>query len=166
MTALFLMYPVPGHVNSTFLMANALHKAGYRVVYGHGGTLELAGQIQQQGFLIHWLTSNPFGLNLEESANINRQDSYMETLIDKFTNQNFRARTYDLQNALSAIKPDLIFLDVTFSTDFIILYPLRNRTEIIFIQTKFSTYYSPAVPPLNCLINPQDPNVIHAIKQA
>ncbi|MVM40917.1 hypothetical protein GO730_29865 [Spirosoma sp. HMF3257] len=69
MTALFLMVPAYGHLNATFRLARQLQKDGYIIVYAYAGLPELAEHIRKQGFGIHWLQSQPFGLGVDEVLN-------------------------------------------------------------------------------------------------
>ncbi|KAA9355161.1 glycosyltransferase family 1 protein [Larkinella humicola] len=151
MTALFFMVPAYGHLNLTFKLARQLQSDGYQIVYGYLGKPELAQQIHRQGFAVHWLQSLPFGIGVEEATHKEKSESYLESLLDRFTDKTFRARSADLQRTVEALKPALIFVDSYYSTDFIVLYPfIKDKgIEVILLQTMLSTYEDAATPPLN-----------------
>lgn len=156
MTALFLVPSAQGHLNRSFLVARQLKDQGYQVVYGYLGLPEMAKLIYQQGFAVQWLQSHPFGVGLDEVINEQKAESYLETLIDRFTNRTFHERTADLTRVIRELKPSLIVLDVFLSTDFIILYPLlvQYACRLVFLQNMLSTYDDGYTPPLNSSLIP------------
>ncbi len=156
MTALFLIPAAYGHLNRSFLVARQLKEQGYHVVYGYLGPPEMAKLIYQQGFAVQWLQTYPFGVGMDEVINEQKQESYLETLIDRFTNRTFHERTADLNRLMSEVKPNLIVLDVFMSTDFIILYPLlaQGTCRLVFLQNMLSTYDDGYTPPLNSALIP------------
>lgn len=156
MTALFLIPAAYGHLNRSFLVARQLKEQDYHVIYGYLGPPEMAKLIYQQGFAVQWLQSHPFGVGLDEVINEQKQESYLETLIDRFTNRTFKERTADLKRLMSEVKPNLILLDVFLSTDFIILYPLLQTSgcQLVFLQNMLSTYDDGITPPLNSALIP------------
>ncbi len=167
MTALFVMLPAYGHLNPTFALARQLETDGYRIVYAYTGTPDLAQSVQRQGFAIHWLQSQPFGVGFDEAMNRNRSESYLETLLDRFTDQTYQARTADWQRTLTSLKPDLILLDAFLSTDFVVLYPLirPDTTRIVLLQTMLPTYYDPKTPPLTSSLLAKNTD-LHSINRA
>lgn len=156
MTALFLISPAYGHLHRSFPVARQLQAAGYTPVYGHFGSPELAQQIKQQGFRLHWMQTVPFGVGLDESLHQDKPESYLETLLDRLTKRTFHARTTDITNALATLKPSLILVDAFMSTDFIILYPLiaHSQTKVVILQNMLSTYDDGLTPPLNAALIP------------
>lgn len=156
MTALFLMAPAYGHLNRSFPVARQLQADGYTIVYGHFGGHELAQQIKQQGFGLHWMQTTPFGVGLDESLHQGKRESYLETLLDCLTKRTFHARTTDLTNTLTSLKPSLILVDAFLSTDLIILYPLltHSQTKVVILQNMLSTYNDGLTPPLNSTLVP------------
>lgn len=156
MIALFLVPPAMGHLNRSFLVARQLKREGYHVVYGYLGPPEIAKLIYQQSFAVQWLQSYPFGVGLDEVINEQKADSYLETLIDRFTNRTFQERTTDLTRVIRDLKPALIVLDVFMSTDFIILYQLLEKfsCRLVFLQNMLSTYNDGYAPPLNSALIP------------
>lgn len=156
MTALFLISPAYGHLNRSFPVARQLQADGYTLVYGHFGSQELAQQIRQQGFGLHWMQTIPFGVGLDESQHQGKPESYLETLLDYLTKRTFYARTADLTNTVTTLKPSLILVDAFMSTDFIILYPLlvHSHTKVIILQNMLSTYDDGLTPPLNSTLVP------------
>ena len=141
-TALFLMAPAYGHLNPSFRVASQLRASGYRVVYACDGQLELLRHIAKQGFAINPVQSYPFGVGIDETLNADRAESYLETLLDRFTGQSRASRTADLQRLLTELRPSLIFIDAFFSTDFILLYPMLQRqpAQVVVLQTMLPTY--------------------------
>jgi zeaxanthin glucosyltransferase len=156
MTALFLMAPAYGHLNRSFPVARQLQADGYTIVYGHFGAHELAQQIKQQEFGLHQMQTVPFGVGFDESLHQGKRESYLETLLDCLTKRTFHARTADLTNTLTNLKPALILVDTFLSTDFIILYPLlaRSQTKVVILQNMLSTYNDGLTPPLNSALVP------------
>lgn len=156
MTALFLMAPAYGHLNRSFPVARQLRAEGYRIVYGHFGSPEMAQTIQQQGFGLHWMQSTPFGVGFDEMLHETKRESYLETLLDRLTNRTFHTRTAELTATIAALKPSLILVDAFLSTDFIILYPLlkNTRTRVVILQNMLSTYNDGLTPPLNSSLVP------------
>ena len=156
MTALFLMSPAYGHLNRSFPVARQLQADGYTIVYGHFGAQELAQQIKQQGFGLHWMQAIPFSVGLDELLHQGKRESYLETLLDRLTMRTFHARTAELTSTVAALKPSLILVDAFMSTDFIILYPLLlgSKTRVVILQTMLSTYNDGVTPPLNSVLVP------------
>ena len=149
-TALFLMVPAYGHLNLTFKLARQLQSDGYQVVYGYLGKPELAQQIHRQGFAVHWLQSLPFGIGVEEATHKEKSESYLESLLDRFTDKTFRMRSTDLQRTVEMFKPEWIFIDAFYSTDFITLYPFikDKKVSVVILQTMLSAYEDANTPPL------------------
>ena len=156
MTALFLIPPAYGHLNRSFPVARQLQADGYTIVYGHFGVPELAQQIKQQEFDLHWMQTVPFGVGFDEVLHVGKRESYLETLLDRMTKRTFRARTAELESTIASLKPDLILLDAFMSTDFIILYPLvkKTKTKVVILQNMLSTYNDSKTPPLNSVLVP------------
>ena len=156
MIALFLISPAYGHLNRSFPVARQLQADGYTIVYGHFGAQELAQLIRKQGFDLHWMQTVPFGVGLDELQHKGRQESYLETLLDRLTKRTFYARTAELTNTVAALNPALILLDAFMSTDFIILYPLLagRQTEVVILQNMLSTYNDGLTPPLTSTLVP------------
>ena len=167
MTVLFLMSPAHGHLNRSFLLARQLQADDYTIVYGHFGNHELAHQIKQQGFSLHWMQTIPFGVGLDELIHQNKQEPYLETLLDRLTKRTFHTRTAELASTMTLLKPSLVVLDVFMSTDFIILYPLlkAGKASIILLQTMLSAYDDGLTPPLNSTFVPGNDSE-HAIRNA
>ena len=156
MIALFLISPAYGHLNCSFPVARRLQADGYTIVYGHFGAHELAQQIKQQGFNLHWMHTVPFAVGLDELFHEGKRESYLETLLDRLTKRTFHARTAELASTVASLKPSLILLDVFMSTDFISLYPLlkERKTPVFMLQTMLSTYDDGLTPPLNSALVP------------
>ena len=127
MTALFLMAPAYGHLNPSFQLANQLKADGYRIVYALPRQPKLLQHVAKQGFAVSPVQSYPFGVGIDETLNTNGVESYLETLLDRFTGQNQAIRTADLQRLITELRPALILLDAFFSTDVMLLYPLLQQ---------------------------------------
>lgn len=156
MTALFVMESAIGHLNATFRLARQLKKDGYHVVYAHNAPPELTQRIVQQGFVPYPLQSYPFGLGMDEAQNRSRSESYLETLLDRFSGRDLKARTADWHRMMTTLKPSLILLDAFLSTDFIVLYPFlaTHPAKVVLIQTMLPTYDDGHTPPLNSALIP------------
>jgi len=167
MNALFLIPAAYGHLNRSFLVAQQLQQQGFSIHYGYLGDMDAAKTIQRQGFTVQWLTTYPFGVGIDEVVNNGQTDSWLETLIDRFTNRQFRDRTADLTRLIQTLRPNLIILDAFQSTDFIILYPMlaAMRCRVVLLQTMLPTYDDGYAPPLNTSLIPGR-DALHTIRQA
>ncbi len=161
MTALFVTESAIGHLNATFRLARQLQQDGYYVVYAQNALPELAQHIVKQGFAIYPLQSFPFGLGMDEVQNRSRSESYLETLLDRLSGRDLKARTADWQQIMTTLKPSLILLDAFLSTDYVVLYPFlaTHPAKVVLIQTRLSTYDDGQMPPLNSQLIPRQDNL-------
>jgi zeaxanthin glucosyltransferase len=153
-TIIFLCQNLTGHLNPTIGFAKKYMAEGNKVYYG--STHDTIAFTQKHGFKLHPLNSLPFATGIDTFLHEKSKDSWLESLIDRFTDKHYKIRKKDLEEMLEEINPSIIFIDEFNYSDFIILYPHSQNRQIIYLQTKFPMYRSGTVPPLNTFATPAD----------
>ncbi len=153
-TVIFLCQNLTGHLNPTIGFAKKYLAEGNSVYYG--STHDTIAFTQKYGFKLHPMNSIPFATGVDTLIHEKSKDSWLESLIDRFTDKHYKIRKKDLEKMLEELNPDIIFLDEFNYSDFIILYPRCQNRKIIYLQTKFPMYRSDTVPPLNAFATPAD----------
>jgi zeaxanthin glucosyltransferase len=151
-TIIFLCQNLTGHLNPTIGFAKKYLAEGNSVYYG--STHDTIAFTQRHGFKLHPMNSIPFATGVDTLIHEKSKDSWLESLIDRFTDKHYKIRKKDLEEMLEELNPDIIFLDEFNYSDFIILYPHSQNRKIIYLQTKFPMYQSDTVPPLNTFATP------------
>jgi zeaxanthin glucosyltransferase len=144
---IFLCQNLTGHLNPTIGFAKKYIAEGNTVYYG--STHDTIAFTQKHGFKLHPMNSLPFATGIDTFLHEKSKDSWLESLIDRFTDKHYKIRKRDLEEMLEEINPDIIFIDEFNYSDFIILYPHCQNRKIVYLQTKFPMYRSDTVPPLN-----------------
>nr|AIA17762.1 Glycosyltransferase family 28 N-terminal domain protein [uncultured bacterium] len=152
----FLCYHGVGHINPCFPLARILEQQGHVVTIATVAYFN--GYVTRAGFSHHPLKSVPFGLGFETWVNTERKTrfQYWANLRDRYLDKLYREREIDLISLVTRIKPDVILIDATQATDFIVLYPLAKERGIALamIHAMFPTYVVPGRPPVNSLVIP------------
>jgi zeaxanthin glucosyltransferase len=151
---IFLCQNLTGHLNPTIGFAKKYLAEGNSVYYG--STHDTISFTQKHSFKLHPMNSMPFATGVDTLIHEKSKESWLESLIDRFTDKHYKIRKKDLEEMLEELNPDIIFLDEFNYSDFIILYPQSQNREIIYLQTKFPMYRSDTVPPLNTFATPTD----------
>jgi UDP:flavonoid glycosyltransferase YjiC (YdhE family) len=159
-TAFFSILPALGHLNPNLKLGRCLQRLGYRCIFA--STIEFREVIISNGFELVLSQSKPFGLGLEDIQYENANSPYLESLLDRFQDLSYNARKKDYEKWLKEYQPDLILIDVFYSTDFILIEPLirQNDIKLVFIQTMLSPYNDGFTPPLNTFILPDNANKV------
>ena len=156
-TILFIVPPATGHLNATFGLARLLSEKGYRIVYALPSNVH--AQVVSKGFECAVLEGIPFATNgeyfLDEAAAQNRM-KYLDSLLDRFYDTIYAARTQAIQEVLRMVRPDIILLDSFSPTDFVVLYPHMKAMGIkfAFLQAMLSYRPQPHSLPLDCFVVP------------
>lgn len=151
---IFLCQNLTGHLNPTIGFAKKYLAEGNKVYYG--STPDTLAFTQKNGFKLHPMNSMPFATGVDSLIHESSKNSWLESLIDRFTDKYYKIRKKDLEEMLEEINPDIIFLDEFNYSDFIILYPHLQNRQVIYLQTKFPMYFSDTVPPLNTFALPTE----------
>lgn len=146
-TVIFLFPGLTGHLNPTAKIAQHYKSSGWSVFYC--GTPDLMPFTQKQGFQFYALNSLPFASGFDDILHDKQKEKWLESLLDRHTDKLYNLRKANIENLVSDLNPDLIFLDEFNYSDFILLYPFLDNRRLIMLQTKFPMYYSDLVPPLN-----------------
>jgi zeaxanthin glucosyltransferase len=161
----FLHYHGIGHLNPCFPLARILQRHRHEVTFA--GVTHFQQYVKTEGFSFYPLTSVPFGLGFETWINKieKRKNIYWSTLKDRITDRLYTMRMKELSQMLSDLSPDIILLDATQATDFIVLFPLLKGTsiKIAMLHAMFPTQVLTGRPPVNSSAFPED---IPAVKKA
>ncbi|HTF21246.1 MAG TPA: glycosyltransferase [Chryseolinea sp.] len=156
----FLCYHGIGHINPCFPLARILEQQGHAVTIAT--VAHFNGYVTRAGFTHYALKSVPFGLGFESWVNTERNARflYWANLRDRYHDQLYREREDDLMLLLNDVKPDVILMDATQATDFIVLYPIMKQRGIshAMFHAMFPTHVLPGRPPANSLVVPGNPN--------
>jgi zeaxanthin glucosyltransferase len=153
-TIIFLCQNLKGHLNPTIGIAKKYMTEGNMVYYG--STHDTIAFTQMHGFRLYPMNSVPFATGVDTQIHEKSKDSWLESLIDRFSDKTYKIRKKDLEEMLEEINPEIIFIDEFNYSDFIILYPHLQNRKIIYLQTKFPMYRSDIVPPLNTFATPAE----------
>jgi len=150
LTAIFIVPPFTSHIISTLKLAKMLNKKGYRIFYA--GQSSLRRFVELQGFNFIEANSFPFGMGFEKHL-VDSESSLWDELLLRGSNKLYVQRKEDLSQLLQKVDPDIIFMDIFLSTDFIVLYEHLKREQfyrkVFFIQTMLSFYHNLHTPPVN-----------------
>jgi UDP:flavonoid glycosyltransferase YjiC (YdhE family) len=154
----FLCYHGLGHINPCLSLARILGQQGHIVTIA---TFAYFTRYVSRAGVAHYpLKSVPFGMGFESWVNAEREIHfrYWANLRDRFSDQLYHRREQELTSLVEDLKPDVIFIDGTQATDFIVLYPLlkRRRIAIALLHAMFPTHVLPGRPPVNSLTVPGD----------
>jgi zeaxanthin glucosyltransferase len=137
-------------------MARILEEQGHVVTIAT--VAHFNGYVKRAGFSHHALKSVPFGLGFETWVNTERKARfrYWANLRDRYRDKLYREREIDLISLVTKLKPDVIFIDATQATDFIVLYPIIKERGIALamLHAMFPTHVLPGRPPVNSLVVP------------
>ncbi|MGC3943329.1 MAG: glycosyltransferase [Chryseolinea sp.] len=156
---LFLCYHGIGHINPCFPLARILENEGHQVTIA---TVEHFGRhVARAGFSHRSLKTVPFGLGFESWMNTQRKRrfQYWANLSDRIFDRLYTERERELITVLDTIEPDLVFIDATQATDFIVLYPLLQKRRIAYamLHAMFPTHVLRGRPPVDSMLIPGDP---------
>jgi zeaxanthin glucosyltransferase len=155
---IFLHYHGIGHINPCLSLGNILERNGWKVVLA--GAEFFRQYVTSQGFFYYGLRSVPFGLGFEKWVNTIRKKKliYLATLRDRITDQLYFDREKELVKMLDELHPDMILIDASQSTDFIVLYPhlLTRKIKVALLHAMLPTYVLPGRPPVNSYALPGD----------
>lgn len=154
----FLHYHGIGHINPCFPLARILERKSYKVVFAGVGFFQ--EHVRRNGFEFYPLTSVPFGLGFERWSNTIRKkrNLYFSCLKDRINDRLYKEREKELVALLHELKPDVLLIDGTQATDFIVLYPHLHGTNIkvAVIHAMFPTYVVKGRPPVNSAALPEN----------
>lgn len=155
-SVVFLCYHGIGHINPCFPLARLLEQQGHTVTLAT--VAHFKKYIASAGFAQYPLKGVPFGLGFESWVNDTRKTRfrYWADLKDRYNDQLYRQREQELTSLVTELKPDVIFIDGTQATDFIVLYPLLKQMQIAcaMLHAMFPTHVLPGRPPVNSMVTP------------
>ena len=137
---LFITAPIHSHVSPTFYLADMLSENYdiYYTVYSES----LADMVKVNGY-----TSV-----IDDKFRITKRQEYEYLLASKgkagfwrvfwsiWTNEIYHHRKKQLLELIKAVNPDVIFIDIFHSADFLVLYGLLPEIKILFYNPMLSTY--------------------------
>jgi len=154
----FLHYHGVGHLNPCFPLARILQRHGYHVTFA--GVAHFQQYVTTQGFSFYPLRSVPFGLGFETWVNTieKRKNIYWSALKDRISDRLYSMRMIELGQMLTDLSPDILLVDATQATDFIVLYPLvkEKAIKIAMVHAMFPTQVLAGRPPVNSGAFPAD----------
>lgn len=155
---IFLHYHGIGHINPCLPLADILEQNHCEVYFA--GVEFFSQYVISQGFLFYALKSVPFGLGFETWLNNieKKKHVYLSTVWDRITDRLYVNREKELVKMLDDLHPDVVLIDATQSTDFIVLYPqlLARKIKVAMIHAMLPTYVIPGRPPVNSYAFPDD----------
>lgn len=162
----FLHYHGFGHLNPCFPLASILSREGYDVTFA--GVEYFKVHVVARGFSFYPLKSVPFGMGFEKWVNTieRKKYVYLSNLKDRYTDRLYKQREAGLIKLVNDIRPDIILLDGTQSTDFIVLYPHLGNICFGIVHAMFPTHVLQGRPPVNSGAFPEDDaSVATAVRQ-
>ena len=155
---IFLPYHGTGHINPCLPLADILEQNDCEVYFA--GVEFFSQYVITQGFLFYPLKSVPFGLGFETWLNTieKKKHVYLSTLWDRITDRLYAKREKELVKMLDDLNPDIVLIDATQSTDFIVLYNhlLARKIKVGIIHAMLPTHVIPGRPPVNSYAFPED----------
>lgn len=146
-TALFVILPASGHLNPSCRVAQTLQNYGFRCVFVSAP--DFREKIVSMGFEYVQMESLPFGVGIEDGLDWKKKAPYIENLLDRAKDISYNLRKADYARLMKQYKPDCLFIDVFYSTDFILTHQYLQQTKVFFVQTMLSSYNDGITPPLN-----------------
>lgn len=161
----FLHYHGFGHLNPCFPLASTLRGEGHEVFFA--GAEYFKDYVRSRGFNFHPLKSVPFGMNFEKWVNTigKKKHLYFSCLKDRLLDRIYHQRKGSLLKMIDDLQPDVILLDGTQATDFIVLYPHLVGIRLGIIHAMFPTHVIEGRPPVNSDAFPDDAVSVRAAVQ-
>jgi zeaxanthin glucosyltransferase len=160
----FLHYHGIGHINPCLPLAEILERNTYTVHFA--GVEFFRPYVSAQHFSFYGLKSVPFGLGFETWLNTveKKKNIYSSTLHDRITDRLYKLRENELVKMLDDLHPEVILLDATQATDFIVLYPhlLARHIKVGMLHAMFPTHVVPGRPPANAYAFPENEKDVSA----
>jgi UDP:flavonoid glycosyltransferase YjiC (YdhE family) len=145
-TCLIIPAPIRSHVIPSFYLAS-LFNEHYKVIYAcYKG--ELDELVLANGFKNMIITSERFALGFDPvgSWQIHGQKVSLRFLVcavkNGLTMATYKKRKAELSKLITELNPELIFIDIFSSTDFLIIKPLFPNITIAFFNPMLNTYNS------------------------
>ena len=157
-TALFIVQPADSHIIAVLNLANTLKEKGINIAFLNHPKFSVS--IVKKGFSFYSIDCLPFGYGYEDY--FTATDSYLDKLINRLSNKLYTIRESELKKIVKIINPSYIFIDITMSTDFIVLYKFIKKNEIVvkFLQLMMSTRTHKFIPVYNSKISFSNSKVI------
>jgi UDP:flavonoid glycosyltransferase YjiC (YdhE family) len=153
-----LCYHGLGHINPCFPLARALRGHGHDVVFA--GAAYFRPYVIRAGFAYHAFSSVPFGLGFEDwmSTQHKSRMRHLANLSARFSDRLYHEREREMLRFLDDVKPDVLLIDATQATDYIVLYPQLHARgiQVIMMHAMFPTHVLPGRPPANSPVMPRD----------
>lgn len=156
----FLHYHGFGHLNPCFPLASTLCDEGYDVTFA--GVEYFKDHVISRGFSFYPLNSVPFGMGFEKWTNTieRKKYVYLSSLKDRYRDRLYKQRESSLLKLVDDLQPDVILLDGTQSTDFIVLYPHLGDIRFGIVHAMFPTHVVEGRPPVNSEAFPEDKDAV------
>jgi zeaxanthin glucosyltransferase len=164
----FLCYHGFGHINPCFPLATILRQRGHEITFATAAYFN--EYVRRAGYSHYPLKSVPFGLGFESwvNAEARKRLLYLASLRDRFSDRLYHERERELSTLLNDVRPDVILIDATQATDFIVLFHEANKrgVAIAMLHAMFPTHVLPRRPPVNSHVIPgNDREEKKALKQ-
>jgi UDP:flavonoid glycosyltransferase YjiC (YdhE family) len=142
-----------GHVIPTFQIAHIFRNNGYQITYLVDAYMK--NLVKEQGFEVVVCPTALFVSHESLSIFEQKDKKILEKLADRVSNSTLNAAIKNLlkfEEAIDAVAPDCILMDVFLSYNYILL---KNKRPTIFIQTMVSTFQDDLIPPLSSVLLPK-----------
>jgi zeaxanthin glucosyltransferase len=151
--ALFICPYLLGHLNPTVGLANRLIEKRWDVTYcGRIGMLTFTIKSQ---FKLYPLNTLPFLQSNDIKKGQSKFKTWLLNFRDNRGDERFVNRKSELEELLNKYKPDVIFLDPFYYSDFIIIKHISPNTRCIFVDPHFPSYFGNGlIPPGNSFAFP------------
>ena len=156
--ALFIFPNLLGHLNPTARLAKQLVEKNWDVVYcGRKGMLVFT--IKNQ-FKLHALSTLPYLQRRDLKKGQSKLKSWFLNFKDRWGNKRFEERQRELAALLKRYKPEIIFLDTFYYSDFLIIHHIDPTIRCIFLDVRFPPYFTDGfIPPSNTFAFPGKENL-------
>lgn len=135
---LFIMHGSHGHLNASIELINNLIKDDHQVTVASSTLIET--QLKELDFCYELISYMPFGCGYEDVISRENNLFYLGNLKLRLTDTLYINRKKELNEILIRVKPDIILLDLIYTTDLVLLweYISSQNTKLIYVSPMVS----------------------------
>ena len=165
MKVLFIFHPSNSHLNALIRISKNLVSPENEVEVCTAQIIKSEVKKTLHFLSINYVDIMPFGSNFEYLSSKNSKNPYLKDFYLRISDYFFINRNYLLIDLLSKLRSNIIFLDILYASDLILIYPLlkSQNIQVIFFSTKPSLDRTPTSPPINTSVIPQSKKQVNSL---
>lgn len=147
---LYIVHPSLSHINASKKLLKILSNRDCKVTLCTNSQGKV--HVKELPYEVIFVDSMPFASGFEEEMQLGlERGRYYETLLLKKSYHFYKHRSNAYDHILDRVKPNVILVDILYSTDIIFLHDWsrENNCKVIYIRTKVNPLFDLCAPPMN-----------------